>query len=82
MLGVHDSHRMGGLRFRETENGDFLNNDQRLAAPPWTSLRDLEYAVQQYEKNADELDEASLKWINQQNTFCFGYDAASTNGWR
>lgn len=65
MLGVHDSHRMGGLRFKENENGDFLSNDQRLAAPPWTSLRDLEYAVQQYEKNADELDEASLKWINK-----------------
>jgi serine/threonine-protein kinase HipA len=65
LLGVHDSHRMGGLRFKESEEGDFLNNDQRLAAPPWTSLRDLEYAVEQYEKNADELDEASLKWINQ-----------------
>lgn len=40
-------------------------NDQRLAAPPWTSLRDLEYAAEQYEKNTDELDETSLKWINQ-----------------
>lgn len=65
MMGVHDSHRMGGLRFKETEGGDFLSNDARLASPPWTSLRDLEYAVEQYEKNADELDEASLKWINQ-----------------
>ena len=65
LMGVHDNHRMGGLRFKETENGDFLSNDSRLAAPPWTSLRDLEYAVEQYEKNADELDEASLKWINQ-----------------
>ncbi|OIP82592.1 MAG: toxin HipA [Porphyromonadaceae bacterium CG2_30_38_12] len=65
LLGVHDSHRMGGLRFKDAEQGDFLSNDQRLAAPPWTSLRDLEYAVAQYEKNADELDEASLKWINQ-----------------
>jgi serine/threonine-protein kinase HipA len=65
LLGVHDSHRMGGLRFKERAEGEFLSNDQRLAAPPWTSLRDLEYAVEQYEKNADELDEASLKWINQ-----------------
>jgi serine/threonine-protein kinase HipA len=65
LLGVHDSHRMGGLRFKDAEQGDFLNNDQRLAAPPWTSLRDLEYAVEQYERNVDELDEASLKWINQ-----------------
>jgi serine/threonine-protein kinase HipA len=42
-----------------------LSNDQRLAAPPWTSLGELEYAVEQYEKNADQLDESSLKWINQ-----------------
>ncbi|MDR3652358.1 MAG: type II toxin-antitoxin system HipA family toxin [Paludibacter sp.] len=65
LLGVHDNHRMGGLRFKESEEGDFMSNDAKLAAPPWTSLRDLEYAVKQYEKNADELDESSLKWINQ-----------------
>ncbi|MDD2284197.1 MAG: type II toxin-antitoxin system HipA family toxin [Paludibacter sp.] len=65
LLGVHDSHRMGGLRFKEHKDGDFLSTDQRLAAPPWTSLRDLEFAVEQYEKNADKLDETSLKWINQ-----------------
>jgi serine/threonine-protein kinase HipA len=65
LLGVHDSHRMGGLRFKENEDGEFLSNDERLAAPPWTSLLDLEYAVEQYDKNADELDEASLKWMNQ-----------------
>ncbi|GHU70846.1 toxin HipA [Bacteroidia bacterium] len=65
LMGVHDAHRMGGLRFKETETGEFLSNDTRLASPPWTSLRDLEYAVEQYEKNADELDENALKWINQ-----------------
>ena len=65
MLGVHDSHRMGGLRFKNAEQGEFISNDQRLAAPPWTSLRELEYAVEQYEKNADQLDETSLKWISQ-----------------
>jgi serine/threonine-protein kinase HipA len=42
-----------------------MSNDQRLAAPPRTSLSELEYAVDQYEKNADQLDESSLKWINQ-----------------
>jgi len=41
---------MGGLRFKENEDGEFLSNDEQLAAPPWTSLRDLEYAVEQYEK--------------------------------
>ncbi|MCX6307396.1 MAG: type II toxin-antitoxin system HipA family toxin [Bacteroidia bacterium] len=65
LMGVHDSHRMGGLRFKETTSDEFMSNDARLAAPPWTTLRELEYAVEQYEKNADELDETSLKWINQ-----------------
>ncbi len=65
LLGVHDAHRMGGLRFKESADGNFLSNDKSLAAPPWTSLRKLEHAVEQYEKNADRLDEASLKWINQ-----------------
>ena len=64
LLGVHDSHRMGGLRFKETEGGDFLSNDQSLAAPPWTSLSELEHAAQQYQKSSDKLDEISLKWIN------------------
>ena len=65
LFGVHDSHRMGALRFKETEDGEFMSNDQRLSAPPRTSLSELEYAVDQYEKNADRLDENSLKWINQ-----------------
>lgn len=42
LMGVHDSHRMGGLRFKETDDGEFLSNDQKLAAPPWTSLRKVE----------------------------------------
>jgi serine/threonine-protein kinase HipA len=65
LTGVHDNHRMGGLRFKETETGEFISNDSKLATPPFTTLRDLEYAVEQYEKNAEELDEISLKWINQ-----------------
>jgi serine/threonine-protein kinase HipA len=65
LLGVHDSHRMGGLRFKEKPEGDFLSNDKSLATLPWTPLRELEYAVEQYEKNAGQLDETALKWINQ-----------------
>ena len=42
LLGVHDSHRMGGLRFRTTLDGPFLDDNQHLASPPWTSLHELE----------------------------------------
>jgi serine/threonine-protein kinase HipA len=65
MLGVHDGHRMGGFRFKESENGPFLNDDNFMAAPPWTSLRELEYAVQKYEETPDRLTEDTLKWVNQ-----------------
>ncbi|MFC1643088.1 HipA N-terminal domain-containing protein [Myxococcota bacterium] len=37
LLGVHDGHRMGALRFRV--DGRFLDDNDELASPPWTSLR-------------------------------------------
>lgn len=65
LMGVYDRHRMGGLRYKTDENGEFACNDKSLAAPPWASLHELEYAVEQYEENADKLDESTLQWINQ-----------------
>jgi serine/threonine-protein kinase HipA len=63
LLGVYDPYRMGALRFSLNLGGAFLNQDKRLAAPPWASLRELEYASFQVEdENLDE--ENSLKWLN------------------
>jgi len=63
LLGVYDAHRMGALRFKSEENGPFLNDNKGLAAPPWTSLRELEFASIQLEQNVLKEDEI-LKWIN------------------
>jgi serine/threonine-protein kinase HipA len=63
LLGVYDAHRMGALRFKLEQEGPFLNKDQGLAAPPWTSLRELEFASFQLEGDTLKDDE-SLKWIN------------------
>ncbi len=41
LLGVYDGHRMGGLRFK-LYDGPFLDDNRKLASPPWTSLRELE----------------------------------------
>lgn len=49
LLGVHDAHRMGALRFRYP-SGPFLDDRDDLAAPPWTKLRTLEYASRQLEE--------------------------------
>ena len=62
LLGVYDPLRMGGLRFKTDEDGAFESTDHRLATPPWASLRELEHASLQLEKEADT--EAALKWIN------------------
>jgi len=63
LLGVHDIHRMGALRFKLDFDGDFLDNNEEFAVPPITLLRDLEYAVSQVE-NANDIDNPEyLKWL-------------------
>lgn len=63
LLGVFDLHRMGALRFKKEANGPFLNDNMEIAAPPWTSLRELEFASLQLENN-ELKDEDMVKWIN------------------
>jgi serine/threonine-protein kinase HipA len=65
LIGVHDIHRMGALRFKLDADGVFLSDDKSLAAPPIASLRELENAAMQYENAADTIDSQTLKWINQ-----------------
>jgi len=63
LLGVYDAYRMGALRFKLTKEGPFLNDNRSLAAPPWTSLRELEAASLRIEE--DSLPDGEiLKWIN------------------
>ncbi len=50
LLGVFDGHRRGGLRFKTDPVGPFLNDNRAMAAPPWTSLRELAYASLQLER--------------------------------
>ncbi|MBW1873301.1 MAG: HipA domain-containing protein, partial [Deltaproteobacteria bacterium] len=63
LLGVHDSHRMGALRFRKTKNGPFLDDNQYLASPPWTSLRELERISLQLEREDAADDPNYAKWL-------------------
>jgi serine/threonine-protein kinase HipA len=63
LLGVYDAHRMGALRFKSSSDGVFLNNEKDTAAPPWTSLKALEFASLQLEKNELKEEEA-LKWLS------------------
>jgi len=55
---------MGALRFKASPNGPFLNDNRDMATPPWTSLRELEYASLQLEKDDSVEDPDYLKWLN------------------
>lgn len=63
LLGVFDQTRMGALRFKLDQNGEFLNHDQTFSAPPWTSLRELESACRNYENETRD-DSEHEKWIS------------------
>ncbi|MDA7717009.1 HipA domain-containing protein [bacterium] len=64
LLGVYDSNRMGGLRFKTVQDGVFLDDNAAMAAPPYAALRDLEFASLQLEKEDAPDNPEYLKWLN------------------
>lgn len=62
LLGVHDLYRQGALRFKRDLDGEFLDNDKKLSAPPISSLRELEHAALKIE-SSDSDDPEYLKWL-------------------
>lgn len=62
LLGVYDETRMGALRFALKEGGVFLSDDASTPTPPWTSLRTLEEASREFEKDERGLTD---KWLKQ-----------------
>jgi serine/threonine-protein kinase HipA len=55
---------MGGIRFKENEEENFLNDNSAMASPPWTSLKELEFASLQLEREDAVNDPDYLKWLN------------------
>ena len=63
LLGVFDGNRMGALRFKLSPEGDFMNDQKKMATPPWTSLRELENASLQLEREDAINDSQYSKWL-------------------
>jgi serine/threonine-protein kinase HipA len=59
LLGVHDTNRLGALRFRLNDEGPFLDDSPANAAPPLVQLRTLEHAsrVIDSDRDDDRIDE-------------------------
>src|SRR5690554_1175535 len=61
LLGVYDESRMGALRFKTALDGPFLDNDGQSPTPPWSSLGELQEAVNHLER--DDASDAITKWL-------------------
>jgi serine/threonine-protein kinase HipA len=64
LLGLYDGHRMGGLRFKTDANGPFLDDNEEMACPPWTSLRTLEQTSLRLEEEDAVENPGYLRWLN------------------
>ncbi len=63
LLGVHDQYRVGALRYRLEDEGDFLDNRIHIAAPPFTEIRALEQASRALEQDPDNLAAQGQDWL-------------------
>lgn len=63
LLGVHDLYRVGALRFRLDDAGDFLDNRRDAAAPPFVQLRELEAASLALERDEKNTAKKGDEWL-------------------
>lgn len=60
ILGVNDESRVGGLRFKKENGEEYLSVNDSFNVPPFESLRKLQHASLEFEKNENP-DET--KWL-------------------
>ena len=65
LIGIDDYSRMGGFRFKETPDGEFINADNSLRIPPLTDLRELIAASKEIEKSEETNALPEKRWIAQ-----------------
>jgi serine/threonine-protein kinase HipA len=62
---IDDFSRMGGFRFKESPDGDFINSNKMLRIPPLTDVHDLIRAIREIEKSEEANQLPDMKWIAQ-----------------
>lgn len=63
LLGVHDLYRVGALRYKLEDEGEFLDNRAGVAAPPFTEIRTLERASRALEDDPDNTSPQGQEWL-------------------
>ena len=65
LTGIDDFSRMGGLRFKERPDGEFINTSNALRIPPLTDLRELIAASKEIERSEEANVLPEKRWIVQ-----------------
>ena len=65
LLGIDDATRMGGFRFKESLDGEFINCAHELQIPPIASIRELIAASQEIELSEEKNSLPEKRWIMQ-----------------
>ena len=65
LTGIDDFSRMGGFRFKEDPDGEFINVSESLRIPPLTDIRELIAASEEIEKSEEENILPDWKWVVQ-----------------
>jgi serine/threonine-protein kinase HipA len=65
LTGIDDHSRMGGLRFKLSPDGDFINTASSFSIPPLTDLQELVAASHQIEQSEEKNQLPEMRWIAQ-----------------
>jgi len=65
LMGIEDLTRMGGLRYKTDQQGDFINTDEKFSVPPMEHLRVLCDACQAIEQAEERNELPEQRWLDQ-----------------
>lgn len=65
LMGIEDISRMGGFRFKASQDGEFINCENSLRIPPLTDIRTLVAASMEIEKSEELNRLPEKKWLQQ-----------------
>ncbi|MBN3790194.1 HipA domain-containing protein [Burkholderia sp. Ac-20353] len=64
LLGVHDLYRVGALRYRLNDAGEFLDGRVDVAAPPFARIHELERASRALEEDENNTAPQGRTWLS------------------
>ena len=65
LTSLDDFMRLGAFRFKESENGPFINDDETLRVPPIANVRELAEAADAVEKSDEKGVLPEERWLYQ-----------------